>query len=494
MSKELLLVVDAFSNEKNIDREIIFDAMEQALAMATSKFHGVDMSVRVVIDRKSGEYESFRCWEVIDDAAEMERPDAEIMLSEAAKTYDNIQVGDVIEEPIDSIGFGRIAAQTAKQVLVAKVREAEKARMVAKYRSRIGQVITGQVKRVTREFVLVDLGEGAEGMMLRSETIAREAFRMSDRVKVMISEISDNKGSPQIMLSRTHDLMVKALFETEVPEIAEEVVEMRAVARVPGVRAKVAVKTNDGRMDPVGACVGMRGSRVQAVSNELQGERIDVVLWDDNPPQLVINAMAPTEVLSIVIDDENGCMDVAVPEEQLAQAIGRNGQNVRLVSRLVGWDLNVMAESEAKEKQEAEHQAIANMFVTQLSIDDDLANSLCEEGFSEIQEVAYVELDELMAIEGIDQAMAEQLHSRANDALLAQALTGKAIRPEVPANDLLKVEGMTKDLAYLLAKNGVITRDDLAELSIDDLIDIEKMDSKAAGELIMKARAHWFED
>jgi len=493
MSKELLLVVEAVSNEKGVEREIIFEAMEAALAMATRKKSGLEIDVRVDIDRKTGEYRTFKRWTIVEDEDAIVNPDAEMTLAEAHQEDDSLAVSDIMEEEMPSIEFGRIAAQTAKQVIVQKVREAEREKVVSEYEGRIGTLINGTVKRVTRDFIAVDLGENAEGSIPRVESIPREALRVGDRVKAYLKEVARDNRGPQLLLSRACPEMLIELFKLEVPEIAEEVIEVKGAARDPGSRAKIAVKTNDRRIDPVGACVGMRGSRVQAISNELGGERVDIVLFDDNPAQFVINAMSPAEVVSIVMDEDNHTMDVAVKEEQLSQAIGKSGQNVRLASQLTGWRLNVMAETEAQEKQESESQALLELFMQHLEIDQDVAELLINEGFTSLEELAYVPAQELLEVSGFDEEIVEELRERAKNALLAQALSGNSKKSQ-PAADLLAMDGMDATLAQRLADKGIITMEDLAEQAVDDLLGIEGLDEKKAAEIIMTARAPWFNE
>jgi N utilization substance protein A len=399
----------------------------------------------------------------------------------------------VVEEEVPTEAFGRIAAQTAKQVIVQKVREAERAKVVELYRDRIGEIISGSVKKVTRDNVIVDLGNNAEALMARDQLIGRETFRMGDRVRALLDEVRTESRGPQLFLSRTNPKMLVELFKIEVPEISEEVIEIRAAARDPGSRAKIAVKTNDGRIDPVGACVGMRGSRVQAVTGELNNERVDIVLWDDNPAQLVINAMAPAEVSSIVVDEDRHAMDVAVSDENLAMAIGRNGQNVRLASELTGWTINVMSEEDAASKQEDEVGGVVQVFVDALDIDEEFAEMLVEEGFVSLEEIAYVPLDEMLAIDGLDEDIVEELRTRAKDKLLNQALAAEEqLDNAEPAQDLLEMEGMDKHLAFVFASRGIITMEDLAEQAVDEISDIEDLSDEKAAELIMTARAPWF--
>ncbi|ODC04862.1 transcription termination/antitermination protein NusA [Terasakiispira papahanaumokuakeensis] len=492
MSKEILLVVDAVSNEKGVPKDTIFEAIEAALASATRKRFDEDSKadVRVSIDRQTGDYDSFRRWTVVDDV-DFAEPDRELPLSEVEDQ--GLKVGDVREEEIESIAFGRIAAQTAKQVIVQKVREAERAEVVRQYIEREGELVSGVVKKTTRDGVIVDLGANAEAYLSRYEMIPGEKFRMNDRVRAVLYEVNPEARGPQLLLSRTRPEMLIELFKIEVPEIAEQLIEIRGAARDPGARAKIAVKTNDRRIDPVGACVGMRGSRVQAVSTELRNERIDIVLWDDNPAQLVINAMAPADVASIIVDEDSGSMDVAVAEDNLAQAIGRNGQNVKLARELTGWRLNVMTEQEADSKQEEEMDSLMQMFIQRLDVDEDVAQVLVEEGFTSLEEVAYVPFDEMLEIDGFDEDLVEELRRRAKDELLTQAIASEEALSETE-EALLELDGMTRELATELAKIGITTLDDLAEQAIDDLADVSGMTEKLAGELIMAARASWFED
>ena len=479
-SKDILQVVELFSNEKGIPKGIVFEAIEQALATATRKrYEDEEADIRVAIDRATGEYETFRRWVVVPDD-HLAILGSELTTEEAAEISTDLQIGDEYEIEVESAEFGRIEAQTAKQVIVQKVREAEREKVVADYESRLLSLINGTVKKVTRDSVIVDLGGAAEALLPREHLIGREIFRVNDRVRAILQEIRTEGRGPQLILSRTSSEFLIELFKIEVPEIAEETIEIRGAARDPGQRAKIAVKTNDGRIDPVGACVGMRGARVQAVSNELNGERVDIVLWDDNPAQLVINAMAPAEVSSIVMDEDNRAMDVAVTGDNLAQAIGRGGQNVRLASELTGWKLNVMSEEQAVERQEAESEKLVNMFLARLDVDTELAQILVEEGFTSIDEVAYVPVEEMLSIDGFDESLVETLRARARDVLLTAALTGDESRE--PADDLLTLEGMTPlfGLAYQLADRGICTMDDLAELSVDELIETEGVDQAAA--------------
>ncbi len=495
MSKEILMVVEAVSNEKGVEKDVIFEAIELALATAAKKrFDDEEADIRVSIDRRTGEYETFRRWLVVDNDA-VPALGTELTLQEAEDIDTDLKPGDIHEEKVESESFGRIGAQAAKQIIFQKVREAERMRIVDSYRDRVGELISGTVKKVTRDNVIIDLGNNAEALLPRDQLIPRETFRMGDRVRSLLQDIRTDHRGPQLMLSRTDPQMLIELFRIEVPEIAEELIEIRGAARDPGSRAKIAVKTNDRRIDPVGACVGMRGSRVQAVSNELAGERVDIVLYDDNPAQLVINAMAPAEVASIVMDEDSHTMDVAVAEDNLAQAIGRNGQNVRLASELTGWALNVMTEEEAGERQEQEFNRLLGHFIEYLDVDEEFAGVLIEEGFTSIEEVAYVPMEEMLAIEGFDEETVAELRHRAKDALLNTELAKEeALEGSEPTEELLAMDGMDRTLAFRLAAKGVCTMEDLAEQSIDDLLEVDGMDEERAGQLIMTARAPWFED
>ncbi|MEX1670493.1 transcription termination factor NusA [Zhongshania guokunii] len=494
MSKEILLVVEAVSNEKGVSKTIIFEAIEQALATAAKKRYDEDSDIRVVIDRTTGDYQTFRSWLVMPDD-EMALLGTHLTLEEAHEYNVDLKAGDVHEEIVENVGFGRIAAQTAKQVIVQKVREAERAQIVDEYKDRVGELINGTVKKVTRDSIIVDLGGNAEALLPREELVGREVFRINDRVRAILADVRPEARGPQLFLSRACPEMLIELFKIEVPEVSEEVIEIRAAARDPGSRAKIAVKTNDGRIDPVGACVGMRGSRVQAVSGELGNERVDIILWDDNPAQLVINAMAPAEVESIVVDEDTHTMDVGVADDNLAQAIGRAGQNVRLAGQLTGWTINVMSVEEMSAKHEQESGHIISYFVEALDVGEDIAEVLVEEGFTTLEEVAYVPLEEMMSIDGFDEDLAQELRARAKDALLTQAIASEEVLESAePAEDLLTMDGMEKHLAFILASRGVVTMEDLAEQAVEDLLDIEDMTKERAGELIMTARAPWFAD
>lgn len=494
MSKEILLVVDAISNEKSVPRDVIFEAVEAALASASRKrFEGQDVGVRVQIDRRTGEYDTFRRWNVVADEDYLSE-EREIPLSEAETREPPLAVGDVVEEQIESVAFGRIAAQTAKQVIVQKVREAERAQIVKQYSEREGELVAGIVKKTTRDGLIIDLGENAEGFLPRGEMIPGERYRMNERVRALLWKVDAEARGSQLILSRTKPGMLIELFKIEVPEIAEQLIEIKGAARDPGARAKIAVKTNDRRIDPVGACVGMRGSRVQAVSNELRNERVDIILWDDNPAQLVINAMAPAEVASILVDEDAHSMDVAVGEDNLAQAIGRSGQNVRLASELTGWTLNVMTEDEAEGKREQEVDSLVEYFINHLEIEDEVARILVEEGFTTIEELAYVPLEEMLEIEEFDEDLVEELRARAKDELLNLAIASEEqLDGAQPAEDLLTMDGMDRHLAFIFASRGIVTMEDLAEQSIEDLKDIDDVDEERAAALIMTARAPWFQ-
>ena len=492
MSKEILMVAEAVSNEKGVDQEIIFEAIEQALAIATKKRYEEGANIRVVIDRETGDYDSFRWWNVVADD-EMAELGTQFTTEEAIEKDPTLKVGDTFEEPVENIAFGRIAAQTAKQVIVQRVKDAERELIVNRYIDRVGELLSGTVKKVTRDHIVIDFGDNAEGMLPREELVGREIFRINDRTRAIFQGIRDDTRGPQLLVSRATPQMLIQLFQIEVPEIAEGIIEIKAAARDPGLRAKIAVKSKDARIDPVGACVGMRGARVQAVSNDLDDERVDIVLWDDNPAQLVINAMAPAEVESIVVDEDTHSMDVAVTGDNLAQAIGKGGQNVRLASELTGWAINVLSIEDALEKQEAESSNFVESLMEALDVDEDVAMVLVEEGFTSLEEVAYVPLEEMSAIEGFDEDIAEELRARAKDALLTRALASEEQLSNVePAEDLLTMEGMDSTLAYKLTAKSIITMEDLAEQAVDDLMDIDGMNEEKAAALIMTARAPWF--
>lgn len=492
MSKELLLVAEALSNEKGVSKEVVLEAIQSALESATRKLSGAELGIRVKMDGRTGEYETFRYWDVVADDA-VEYPDRELTVLQAQERQPGAILGARIEEPMASIEFGRIAAQTARQVIMQKVREAERRLIIEQFKSKLGQLVYGTVKKVTRDHIIIDLGGKAEAFMPRNEMLPQEMFRPNDRVRAYLYEILEHVRGPQLMVSRVRKEMLIELFRIEVPEIGENVIEVKAAAREPGNRAKIAVKTNDGRIDPIGACVGMRGARVQAVSSELGGERVDIILWDDNPAQLVINAMAPADITSIVVDEDSHTMDLAVHKDQLSQAIGRNGQNVRLASQLTGWTLNVMTVEDFEGKSQEESTKTVKLFTSTLEIDEEIALLLIAHGFSSLEEIAYVPKDELLAIEDFDEEIVEELRNRANDTLLTQALTGKGtLGSATPEDSLLSMDGMTKELAERMAAIGITTMDELAEQSIDELMDIAGMTQEKAGELIMTAREPWF--
>ncbi len=496
-NKEILLVAEVFSNEKEIDKEIVFEAIESALEAATIKRHTNQIKVRVNIDRKTGDYVTYRQWDVVDANPEIdgdvEFPATQILLEVARFDNKDAQVGDVVEEEIDSVDFGRIAAQTAKQVIIHKVREAERQKIVEAYQSRVGELITGIVKRIEKGNIYLDLGGHVEGFIAKEDMIPREAVRIGDRIRGYLKDVRSEPRGPQLFISRTAPELLIALFRLEVPEVNEGMISIMGAARDPGSRAKIAVKGNDPRLDPVGACVGMRGSRVQSVTNELAGERVDIILWNPSEAQFVINAMAPAEIQSIVVDEDKHSMDLAVVSENLSQAIGRGGQNVRLATQLTGWELNVLDATKAEEKSEAEGAKIKQLFVEQLDVDEDIALILVEEGFNTVEEIAYVPVSEMLEIEGFDEALVEELRSRAKDALLIRALAvEEKIESAEPADDLLEMDGMDKELAYEMAGLGIITMEDLAEQSVDDLLGISGITEERAAQLIMKAREPWF--
>ncbi len=494
MNKEILLVVDAVSNEKGVAKDVIFEAIELALATATKKKHGGDIEVRVDIDRTDGSYETFRVWEVIGDDQELERPHAQLYLDQAEERKADVQLGEVIEEPMESVAFGRIAAQIAKQVIVQKVREAERALVVDAFKDRVGELVSGVVKKVERGNIILDLGRNAEAVILRDDLIPKDAFRNGDRVRGILYDVRSDTRGPQLFISRRVPEMLIELFKIEVPEVGDGVIELKGAARDPGSRAKIAVLSKDQRIDPVGACVGMRGSRVQTVTGEIAGERIDIVLWDDDPVRFVINAMAPAEVSSVVVDEDLHAMDIAVSEDQLSQAIGRNGQNVRLASELTGWELNVMSDDDAAQKTEAESEKFIQLFMKELDVDEEVAAILVQEGFTSLEEVAYVPTQEFLSIEEFDEAIVEELRNRAKDVLLTKAITEQVSAPEGLEQEVIDMEGVTQELAKEFVAHEILTMEDLAEQSVDELMEIEGMNEELAAELIMRAREPWFKD
>ena len=496
-NKEILLVVEVFSNEKEIDKEIVFQAIESALEAATIKRHANQIKARVAVDRKTGDYVTHRIWEVVEAIDEktgrVESPETQVSLEVARLDDPDCQIGDLVEEEIESVEFGRIAAQTAKQVIIHKVREAERRKIVEAYKNRVGELITGIVKRIEKGSLYLDLGGHVEAYIAKEDMIPREAVRVGDRIRGYLKDVRSEPRGPQLFVSRTAPELLIALFRLEVPEVGEGLISVLGAARDPGARAKVAVKSNDPRLDPVGACVGMRGSRVQSVSNELAGERVDIILWNPSDAQYVINAMSPAEIQSIIVDEDKHSMDLAVNADNLSQAIGRGGQNIRLATQLTGWELNVIDASKAEENNEAETNKIVQLFVEQLDVDEDIALILVEEGFNTVEEVAYVPVTEMLEIEGFDEDLVNELRSRAKDALLISAIAAEeVIEAAEPAQDLLDMEGMDAELAHDLSSHGIITMDDLAEQSIDDLLSISGMNEERAAKLIMKAREPWF--
>ncbi|MEQ1620451.1 MAG: transcription termination factor NusA [Methylococcales bacterium] len=496
-NKEILLVAEVFSNEKDIEKEAVFQAIESALEAATIKRHVNQIKARVVIDRKTGDYVTYRCWDVVDANdkidGDVEFPETQVLLEVAQLDNPNVKVGDIVEDEIESVDFGRIAAQTAKQVIIHKVREAERKKIVDAYKSRVGELITGIVKRIEKGSVYLDLGGHVEAFIAKEDMIPRESVRIGDRVRGYLKDVRLEPRGPQLFVSRTDPELLVALFRLEVPEVGEGMISVMGAARDPGSRAKLAVKANDPRLDPVGACVGMRGSRVQTVSNELAGERVDIILWNPSQAQFVINAMSPAEIQSIVIDEDKHSMDLAVSADNLSQAIGRGGQNVRLASQLTGWELNVIDASKAEENSEAEAEKIKQLFINDLDIDEDIASILVDEGFNTVEEIAYVPVSEMLEIDGFDADLVNELRSRAKDALLINALKiEENIESAEPTQDLIALEGMDTDLANQLAAQGILTVEDLADQSVDDLLSFTGVDEERAAKLILKAREPWF--
>jgi N utilization substance protein A len=492
MSREVMLLADALAREKNVEPEIVFGALETALAHATKKRFQEDADVRVQIDRHSGEYEAFRRWEVLPDEAEIEHPDRQYTLSQAREKVPDIQLGEFVEEPLEAIPFGRIGAQAAKQVILQKIRDAEREQILNDFLAREETLVSGTIKRMERGNAIIESGR-IEGLLAKDQMIPKENLRVGDRVRTYLQRVERGGRGPQLILSRTDDQFIAKLFELEVPEVSEGLVEIRAAARDPGLRAKIAVKSNDPRIDPQGTCIGVRGSRVTAVTNELNGERVDIILWSHDPAQFVINALAPAEVSSIMVDEERHSMDVVVDEEQLANAIGRTGQNVRLASALTGWELNIMTEDESAEKREAETVRIRQMFMERLDVDEDVAEVLVQEGFTSLEEVAYVPLSEMQEIEAFDEDSINELRARARDALLTAAIAREE-KVEEAATDLMTLEGMDADTAARLTEQGVDSTEDLADLAVDELVELTGMDEQRAHDLIMAARAPWFAD
>jgi N utilization substance protein A len=491
MSREVLLLVDALAREKNVGREVVFGALESALASATKKRFKEDSDVRVSIDRMSGDYEAFRRWLVVPDG-ELEDHDIQIILTEARKQVPDAQVGDYIEEELEPVELGRIGAQAAKQVILQKIRDAEREQIIDDFLARGEPILSGTVKRVDREGAIIESGK-VEARLPRDQMIPKENLRVSDRVRAYVDRVNREGRGPQLFLSRTSPEFIKHLFANEVPEIEQGLLEIKAAARDPGVRAKIAVHSNDRRVDPIGTCVGVRGSRVQAVTGELGGERVDIVLWSEDPAQFVIGALAPANVSSIVVDEDKHSMDVVVDEDNLALAIGTGGRNVRLASELTGWQINIMSAEESQAKSEAEQQMIRELFMHKLDVDQDVADILIEEGFTTVEEVAYVPINEMLEIEAFDEDTVNELRDRARNVLLTEAIATEE-KIGTTSEDLLSLEGMDRDLAARLADAGVHTRDELAELAVDELTEATGIDEERAKDLIMKARAHWFED
>jgi N utilization substance protein A len=490
-NRELVMLVDVLAREKNVPRDIVFGALEMALASATKKKYSDDIDVRVAVDRNTGAYESFRRWKVVsDDDMETPVPHA-IHIEDAQKRDPNLKVGDYVEEPLPSIEFGRIGAQTAKQVILQRIRDAEREQILNDFLSRGDELVTGTVKRMERGSAIIESGR-LEALLPREHMIPKENLRVGDRVRAWVMKIDRQARGPQLILSRTAPQFIMKLFELEVPEIEEGLLEIKSAARDPGIRAKIAVHTNDKRIDPIGTCVGMRGSRVQAVTQELAGERVDIVLWSADPAQFVIGALAPAEVSSIVVDEEKHAMDVVVDEENLAVAIGRSGQNVRLASELTGWQINLMTEEESNRKQQEESGRIKQHFMERLDVDEEVADILIEEGFSTLEEVAYVPINELLEIESLDEGTVNELRTRARNALLVAAIANEE-KMEGIDPELLKLDGMDAQLATRLSEGGVRSRDDLADLAVDELSELSGLDEETAKKLIMAARAHWFE-
>ena len=496
-NKEILLVADVFANEKEIDKEIIFQAIESALEAATVKRYENPIKARVAINRQTGEYVTYRRWLVVDANPEIngdvEFPSWQTLLEVARMDNSTIEVGEYVEEEIESVAFCRIAAQTAKQVIIQKVREAERRKIVEAYEDRVGELVTGIVKRLEKGSVYLDLGGHVEAYIAREDMIPKEPIRMGDRVRGYLKAVHSEPRGPQLFVSRTAPELLIALFRLEVPEVGEGLIDIMGAARDPGSRAKIAVKANDPRLDPVGACVGMRGSRVQAISNELAGERVDIILWNPNEAQFVINAMSPAEIQSIVVDEDKHSMDVAVTTDSLSQAIGRGGQNVRLASELTGWELNILDAAQVDKSHDETAAKAKQEFMELLDVDEEIADVLVEVGLNNIEEIAYIPVDEMLEIDGFDEELVEALRSRAKDALLIKAIASEEkIETSQPSDELLALEGMNDELAHEMAAKGIITLDDLAEQAIDDIIEFTGMNEERAGKLIMKARESWF--
>ncbi|PLP97354.1 transcription termination factor NusA [Cupriavidus pauculus] len=490
MSREVLLLVDALAREKNVDKDVVYGALEAALASATKKRFEEDVDIRVHIDRESGEHETFRRWLVVPDEQGLQEPDKEILLFEAREQSADIQLDDFIEEQIESVEFGRIGAQAAKQVILQRIRDAEREQILNDYLDRGEKIMTGTVKRADKKGLIVESGR-VEALLARDQIIPKENLRTGDRVRAYILNVDRAARGPQIELSRTAPEFLIKLFENEVPEMEEGLLEIKAAARDPGVRAKIAVVAHDKRIDPIGTCVGVRGTRVTAVRNEIGGEAVDIVLWSEDPAQFVIGALAPAQVQSIVVDEEKHSMDVVVDEENLAVSIGRSGQNVRLASELTGWQINIMTQEESAQKQAEESEVVRKLFMAKLDVDEEVADILIEEGFSTLEEVAYVPISEMMEIEAFDEDTVNELRNRARDALLTMELAREEKVEEV-SQDLRSLDGLTPELIGKLAEGNIHTRDDLAELAVDELVEMAGVGEDEAKALIMKAREHWF--
>ena len=490
MSREVLMLVDALAREKNVEREVVFEALEMALASASKKRYEEDVDIRVAIDRNSGEYETFRRWLVVPDEAGLQEPDKEILHFEAKEQIEDIEIGDYIEEQVESVAFGRIGAQTAKQVILQKIRDAEREQILNDYLERGEKIMTGTVKRADKNGLIIESGR-VEALLRRDQMIPKENLRSGDRVRGFIVKVDREARGPQIELSRTAPDFLMKLFENEVPEIEQGLLEIKGAARDPGIRAKIAVVAHDKRIDPNGTCVGVGGTRVTAVRNEVAGEAVDIVLWSEDPAQFVIGALAPAQVQSIVVDEEKHAMDVVVDEENLAIAIGRSGQNVRLASELTGWHINIMTPEESAQKTEEEAGKVRALFMDKLDVDQEVADILIEEGFNSLEEVAYVPLSEMLQIEAFDEDTVNELRNRARDSLLTMELA-KEERVEEVSQDLRSLDGMTTSLIAKLADNQVHTRDDLAELAVDELVEMTGINEESAKGMIMKAREHWF--
>ncbi|HET9113869.1 MAG TPA: transcription termination factor NusA [Burkholderiales bacterium] len=490
MSREILLLVDALAREKNVNREIVFGALEQALASATKKRFQDDADIRVEINRENGEYHAYRCWEVVEDN-DHEYTDSQIAWTDAQISHPGLQIGEFVREPLEAVEFGRIGAQAAKQVILQKIRDAEREQILSDFLDRKEFLVTGTIKRMERGNAIVESGR-VEGLLPRDQMIPKENLRVGDRVRAFLLRVERGGRGPQLVLSRTAPEFIAKLFELEVPEIEEGLLEIKGAARDPGARAKIAVKSNDPRLDPIGTCVGMRGSRVQAVTGELAGERVDIILWSPEAAQFVINALAPAEVSSIVVDEEKHSMDVVLEEDQLAQAIGRSGQNVRLASELTGWELNIMTVEEAQKKNETEALTVRALFVEKLDVDEEVADMLVYEGFGSVEEVAYVPIGEMLGIEGFDEELVNELRARARNALLTDAIASEE-KAEKISNDLASLAGMTEELLSTLAEQNITTSEELAELGVDELVEMTGVDAQLASTLIMAARAPWFD-